>query len=481
MFGVDQRHGRSGIGGVGLAGDVGRIGRGRRAVGADHDVAVESVEGRVGAPLDPARELRLDQREKPDRSRDPQGARPHAGAGALHVDAADFGHEGRIVGEAAGGADEGIVEFADKSRQSAGQRRGHARRDDRIQPAALGGVAVGNVAVPAPVAGEAALQRTQHIPGLGFGVARGVGGVVQARRDQHRNAGGAERRRAERIVGVGGRHRGLEELAVEDERGVFGQIHLERPLRLLGEAVRQLGHEGANALLLPGPVLAAAAARAPAFRGVVVERGDELRGGQETVRRARDRRVGHVEDREVGGGARRALDVEVRADCGKLQPGEERGIALQHARPHAGVKSALVVGHAVVVRIIRRHHQLGPALVKHHAARERKAHPGGVARTRAIAVGGGNLEAAVVAAEDDIHDAAGGVGPVDRARRAGQELDAFDGREGDGIEVGLAGRGGRSGPAGQAPAVDEDERIGGAETAGIDHAHVRVGVADAAR
>ena len=125
-FRVDQRHGRSGIGGVGLARDVGRNGRGSRAVGADHDVAVESVESRVGAPLDPARELWLDQRQKLYRPRDPQGARPHSGAGTLHIDPADFGHEGRIVGEAAGGPDEGIVEFTDKSRQSAGQRRSHA-------------------------------------------------------------------------------------------------------------------------------------------------------------------------------------------------------------------------------------------------------------------------------------------------------------------------------------------------------------------
>ena len=304
---------------------------------------------------------------------------------------------------------------------------------------------------------------------------------MQARCDQHRHAGGAERRSAERIVGVGGRHRGLEKLAVQNKRRIFGQIHLERRLRLLREAVRQLGHEGANALLLPRPVLAAAAARAPTFRGVVVELRNELRGGQETVRRARDRRIGHVEDRQVRGSAGSALDIEVRADGRKRQPGEERGIALQHARPHAGVKSALVVGHAVIVRIIRRHHHLGAALIEHYAARERKPHPRDVARTRAIAIGGGDLEAAVIAAQDDIHDAAGGVGAVDRTRRAGQKLDAFDGREGDGIEVGLPGRGGRRRPAGQAPAVDEDERIGCAEAAGIDHTHVSVGVADATR
>ena len=132
---------------------------------------------------------------------------------------------------------------------------------------------------------------------------------MQARRDEHRHAGGAERRRAERIVGVGGRHRGLEKLAVQDKCRVFSQIHLERRLRVLREAVRQLGHEGANALLLPRPVLAAAAACAPTFRGVVVELRNELRGGQETVRRARDRRIGHVDDRQICGGARRALDV----------------------------------------------------------------------------------------------------------------------------------------------------------------------------
>src|SRR5690606_14588685 len=83
-----------------------------------------------------------------------------------------------------------------------------------------------------------------------------------------------------------------------------------------------------------------------------------------------------------------------------------------------------------------------------------------------LAVAVTQLGAVEVLAQDDVDHAADGVGAVHRRSAVGQDLDALDRGQRDGVDVGA--RGGRHRVGRGATAVDQHEGTAGAEAAQVD-------------
>ncbi len=102
-------------------------------------------------------------------------------------------------------------------------------------------------------------------------------------------------------------------------------------------------------------------------------------------------------------------------------------------------------------------HDVGRAIVRREADARLETN---IPRVAAIADPRCHREigAAIIAAEDDVDDAANGIRPVDTARRGCQRLDAFDRPERNGIQITLREVAASRVRARQAPAVYQHER-----------------------
>src|SRR5690606_38861315 len=115
------------------------------------------------------------------------------------------------------------------------------------------------------------------------------------------------------------------------------------------------------------------------------------------------------------------------------------------------------------------------------AAADGHAAVGGLAVFLVLAVGGIQLDAVEGLAGDDVDHAGDGIGAVDRRRAVFKNLDAFDDRQRDGVEIGAAAHARGGGLVDPADAVDKHQDALGFQVAKVDLRRPRADAATVGR
>jgi hypothetical protein len=222
------------------------------------------------------------------------------------------------------------------------------------------------------------------------------------------------------------------------------EVHVLRPVAGVVRHAERVAHDGH-------------VGRGRERRGAGVVRDDRVRAGA-----ARQVAGGRLDDAGAGREAARAE--------GQRRAGEAGRAAERHPVVGRGERP---VHRREGVAVLGRGGELQLELPLRHAVGERRRPHGGVGGERVL-VAQRQLAAGVVAAEDDVDDAADRVGAVDGRGAAEEHLDALDGGDGDAGEVGGVVAADETG-ARDTAAVDHDQRVLAAEAAEVEGAARRRG------
>ena len=185
---------------------------------------------------------------------------------------------------------------------------------------------------------------------------------------------------------------------------------------------------------------------------------------------------------EVGGGRGADAEGRVNADGGAsvelAAEGVEAGGGLGGVIGAAG-EGAAAVGDRVALEGVEGGEPAAFAAAEFAAGGQRGLEAAAVA-VLGDAPAGAQFGAAEIAARDVVDDAGDGIGAVDGGRAVAEDVDAFDALGGELVDVGVEGGDaavvGGDGVGGEAAAVEEDERVAGADTAEVDVGVVAAGV-----